>query len=57
MKIQKLFLNSQFEHWLNTQVARHLEAQAATFRPSGRTEVPKLVHAETYSAQEDMVRA
>ena len=57
MKIQKLFLNSQFERWLNMQVARHLEAQAATFRPLGRTDMPKLVHGEAYSAQEEMVRA
>lgn len=57
MKIAKLFPNSQFEHWLNEQVARHLEAQAATFRPAHRQEIPDLSRVEAYPAKEDMVRA
>ncbi|WP_316175579.1 MULTISPECIES: hypothetical protein [unclassified Bradyrhizobium] len=61
MKIAKLFPNSQFEHWLNEQVARHLEAQAATFRPAHRQEIPDLIpdlsQVEAYPAKEDMVRA
>jgi len=32
MKIEKRLLHSQFQDWLNLQVARHLEAQAAKFR-------------------------
>ena len=57
MKIEKLFPGSQFERWLNVQVARHLEAQAATFRPEGRPEMPELIHANAYSANEDRVNA
>jgi hypothetical protein len=57
MKIEKLFPNSQFEHWLNVQVARHLQAQAATFRPAEHRETGELIHVEAYPAKQDMMRA
>ena len=57
MKFERFFPNAQFEHWLNEQVARHLEAQAAAFRPANRREMPQLIHVEADPAKQDIVRA
>jgi hypothetical protein len=57
MKIEKLFPRSQFESWLNVQVARHLEARAARMGGASHAEAPELIHAKAYSAKEDMVSA
>jgi hypothetical protein len=57
MKIEKLFPRSQFESWLNVQVARHLEARAARLGGASHNELPELIQANAYSAKEDMVRA
>ncbi|CCE07771.1 conserved hypothetical protein [Bradyrhizobium sp. STM 3843] len=57
MRFERFFPNAQFEHWLNEQVARHLEAQAATFRPADRKDMGQLIHVEAAPAKEGMVRA
>ena len=35
MTIEILYLTAQMQRWLNLQVARHLEAQAAKLEPEG----------------------
>jgi len=57
MKIEKLFPRSQFESWLNVQVARHLESRAARLGGASHAETPGLIHGNAYSAKEDMVSA
>ena len=37
MTIEILYLTTQMQRWLNLQVARHLEAQAARLNPSEGT--------------------
>jgi hypothetical protein len=37
MTIEILYLTAQMQRWLNVQVARHLEAQAARLNPSKGT--------------------
>ena len=57
MKIEKLFPRSQFESWLNLQVARHLESRAARLGGASHAEAPELIHGNAYSAQEDRLSA
>ena len=57
MKLERFFPNSQFEHWLNAQVARHLQAQAATFRPADHRQAGEFMPVEACPAKEDVVRA
>ena len=40
MTIEILYLTAQMQRWLNSQVARHLEAQAARLSPELGTEGP-----------------
>jgi len=35
MTIEIFYLTAQMQRWLNFQVARHLEAQAAKLKPEG----------------------
>jgi hypothetical protein len=57
MTIEKLFPRSQFESWLNLQIARHLEARAARLGGASHTEAPELIQGKAYSTKEDMVSA
>ena len=36
MTIEIFYLTAQMQRWLNLQVARHLEAQAARLKPEGK---------------------
>lgn len=54
MKIEKLFPNTQFEHWLNERVARHLEARAAAFQPAHRQSMSDLSQVEAYPTKESL---
>ncbi|WP_315719378.1 MULTISPECIES: hypothetical protein [unclassified Bradyrhizobium] len=56
MKIEKRLLHSQFQDWLNLQVARHLEAQAAKFRAPSR-ELPETIQIKAHTTDADMVHA
>jgi len=40
MTIEIFYLTAQMQRWLNFQVARHLEAQAARLKPEGTTTYP-----------------
>ncbi|WP_257166779.1 hypothetical protein [Bradyrhizobium sp. SRS-191] len=55
MKIEKRLLHSQFQDWLNLQVARHLEAQAAKFR--GPAELAEPIQIKAHTTDADMVHA
>ena len=57
MKIEKRLLHTQFQDWLNLQVARHLEAQAAKFRTPSSADAAETIHINTRSTDADMVHA
>ncbi|MGC2775051.1 MAG: hypothetical protein WA418_05360 [Bradyrhizobium sp.] len=57
MKIEKLLLHSQFQDWLNVQVARHLEAQAAKLHARSAAEMAEPTQIKARSTDADMVHA
>ena len=57
MKIEKRLLHTQFQDWLNLQVARHLEAQAAKFRTPSSADAAETIPIKTRSTDADMVHA
>ncbi|MGJ4926102.1 hypothetical protein ACQR1I_12335 [Bradyrhizobium sp. HKCCYLS2038] len=57
MKIEKRLLHSQFQDWLNVQVARHLEAQAAKFRAPVSGELAETIQIKAHATDSDMVHA
>ncbi len=57
MKIEKRLLHSQFQDWLNVQVARHLEAQAAKFRAPVSGELAETVQIKAQRPDADRVHA
>ncbi len=57
MKIEKRLLHSQFQDWLNLQVARHLEAQATRFRAPSSTDQAETIQIKANSSDADMVHA
>jgi len=57
MKIEKRLLHSQFQDWLNLQVARHLEAQASKFRVSSSVDGVETIQIKAHTPDADRVHA
>ena len=57
MKIEKRLLHTQFQDWLNQQIARHLEAQAARLGADPATSTAKPIQIKAHPADADMVHA
>ncbi|ABQ37330.1 MULTISPECIES: hypothetical protein [Bradyrhizobium] len=57
MKIEKRLLHTQFQDWLNQQIARHLEAQAARLGADPATATAKPIQIKAHPADADMVHA
>jgi hypothetical protein len=57
MKIEKRLLHSQFQDWLNLQVARHLESQAAKFRAPSSADRSEPIQIKAHTTDADMVHA
>jgi hypothetical protein len=57
MKIEKRLLHSQFQDWLNLQVARHLEAQASKFRVSSSVDGAETIQIKAHTPDADRMHA
>ncbi|GLH82494.1 hypothetical protein SSBR45G_74030 [Bradyrhizobium sp. SSBR45G] len=57
MKIEKRLLHSQFQDWLNLQIARHLEAQAAKLRVVSSAKSAEAIQIKAHADDADMVHA
>ena len=57
MKIEKRLLHSQFQDWLNLQVARYLESQAAKFRARSSADTAEAIQIKAHPSDADMVHA
>ncbi|WP_316176587.1 MULTISPECIES: hypothetical protein [unclassified Bradyrhizobium] len=57
MKIEKRLLHSQFQDWLNHQVARHLETQAAKFSAPLSADRAETIQIKAHTSDTDMVHA
>ncbi|CAL76641.1 hypothetical protein BRADO2831 [Bradyrhizobium sp. ORS 278] len=57
MKIEKRLLHTQFQDWLNLQIARHLEAQAAKFGAVSVADRAEPIQIKAHPGDADMVHA
>ncbi|CCD84659.1 conserved protein of unknown function [Bradyrhizobium sp. ORS 285] len=57
MKIEKRLLHTQFQDWLNLQIARHLEAQAAKFNAVSGADRGEPIQIKAHPRDADMVHA
>jgi len=57
MKIEKRLLHTQFQDWLNQQVARHLETQAAKFNAPVAADMAETIQTKAGSTDCDRVHA
>ena len=57
MKIEKRLLHTQFQDWLNQQVARHLETQAAKFNAPVAADMAETIQIKAGSTDCDRVHA
>jgi hypothetical protein len=57
MKIEKRLLHSQFQDWLNLQVARHLEAQADKLRARAAADMAEPMQIKAHPTDADRVHA
>ncbi len=57
MKIEKRLLHTQFQDWLNQQVARHLETQAAKFHAPSPADTAETIQIKAGLSDGDRVHA